>query len=107
MVELNLLRSGRLFVFDPETGEFGNVKYVGYANASAPLYRRWRDEYATGINWYAFHGRHCRNAVESALQRPFAHNKVLGDALCEWTEALVGTGAMRGLAEGKWEFISL
>jgi hypothetical protein len=101
---LNMLRQTSYWVFDENTQSFGPSKFVGFSKMTFEEY-----ESAVKGDWSGdrFDGHATRTVIEHITGVPFANNPSLAHELIRWGEQLFGAGALNGVDESKWCFLTI
>ncbi len=98
----DLARQTSYWVYDPDTGNYGPGKFVGFTGMTFDTYRK-----ARMLNPPEFDGGRTRLALEQASGLRFTKDGALAQGLVQWAERVIGPGALAGIDTAKWQFLKL
>lgn len=104
MRELGLLRTGRYWIHDPETGGFANAKFAGYRDMTPDKYLRARSGAFDGSSQFTG-GVNTR--IARRLGIAWRDDQRLAQLLLVFAASVDGVDAMTGVDPRKWRFIEL
>ena len=100
MHQLGLFRSGRFWVYDPDTGDFANAKFAGYRGMTVSKYSRARNG-----NFEGYFTGGVNKLIARRLRQKWREAPSLSGLLIKFATELAGETVLDGIDQTKWRFI--